>query len=680
MIGMGVLLMLFTAGHALAQGGCLDPSFGSAGKVTTNFTTQNDEIFAIALQTDGKIVAAGTAGRGPALRSSIALARYNPDGSLDPSFGVGGKVSTKFSGDEDWATSLALQPDGRIVVAGGVGIAAPNYDSAVVRYLSDGSLDASFGVGGLVTIDFDGQQDAVVAVALQADGKILTLNGIHLLSVNPEWALVRYLPDGTLDASFGGGGRVITDIGPQDDRPAALTLQPDGKILAGGLTLAGAHNQIALARYDPDGALDPTFGTAGIVTTAFPDANAGAFDLAVLPSGEILVGGSGPGAGDPDFGDLLLARYLSDGTLDASFGTGGYVLTDVNGSTDNGITVAVTPDGKILLAGQAWGPNQGDFALVRYHADGSRDTSFGVDGKVVTDFFTGNDGAAAVLLLGDGRMVLGGEASESPDDFFAREFALARYLPISCPDLGVTLSDAPDPATVGQDVIYTANVTNYGPGEATDVALADTLAGAATLGSVAASQGTCATAGPTVDCSLGTLASGAVATVTIVVVPSALGLISDTATVTAEGADPNPANDSASETTSVTNRPPRCDLALPSPGLLWPPNHRLNEVWIHGVGDPDGDPVALTITGITQDEPTRSNPGDPSPDGFGVGTSHAWLRAERDGSGNGRVYGVSFSAQDGQGGACSGEVAAGVPHDRHLKPIDDGQIYDSTAP
>lgn len=553
-IAMGVLVILSAAGQARAGGGCLDPGFGVAGKVTTNFTTQNDGIFEMALQADGKVVTAGTAGSGPALNSSIALARYNPDGSLDSTFGTGGKVSTNFSGGDDWAASLALQPDGRIVVAGAVGFEPFNNDSAVVRYLPDGTLDASFGVGGLVTVDFFGQHDGAYAVALQGDGKIVTLHAIGSLA---RWALVRYLPDGTLDASFGSGGRVITDVGPQDDRAEVLIIQPDGKLLVGGLTLVGTHNRIALARYETNGALDATFGTGGIVTTAFPDADAGAFALAVLPGGKILVGGGGPGAGDPDFGDLLLARYTSDGTLDASFGTGGYVLTDVNGSTDNGLAMAVVADGKILLAGQAWGPTQGDFVVVRYHADGSRDTSFGADGKVVTDFFTGNDAAQDVLLLGDGRIVLGGGATNPPEDFFGGEFALARYLP---------------------------------------------------------------------------------------------------------------------------NCPPRCDLAVASPGSLWPPDRGLDEVRIDGVEDPDGDPVAITITGITQDEPTRSRPGDPSPDGFGVGTSTARLRAERDGSGNGRVYVVSFSADDGQGGACSGQVAVGVPHDRHGTPVDDGQVYDSTAP
>jgi uncharacterized delta-60 repeat protein/uncharacterized repeat protein (TIGR01451 family) len=677
---MALVLISFTGARAFAGGGCLDPSFGNAGKVTTNFTTQSDYIAGIVLQQDGKIVAAGTAGVGPALTDRLALARYNVDGSLDATFGTGGRVSEDFGAAGAGATSLALQPDGKIVVAGQVGLNPRNYDSAVVRYLPSGALDTSFGGGGLVTIDFSGQHDTAVAVVLQPDGKIVTLNHAENVSPNSRWALVRYLPDGSLDATFGSAGRVITDVGPEDDRPTTLVLQPDGKLLAGGLTLAASRrNQIALARYSSDGTLDVTFGTAGIVKTGLTNANAGAFGLSLLPSGEILVAGGGPGSGAPDFGDLLLARYTSGGALDTTFGTGGYVLTDVNGTSNQALSIAQTPDGRSLLAGFTWHPSEAsNFALVGYRPDGRLDTSFGVDGKVVTDFFGGSDGAAGLLLLGDGRIVLGGGASTPPDDSFGSEFALARYLPFSCPDVAVTLSDSPDPAAVGQSVTYTATVTNHGPGEATQLTLTETLTGNLTLASTTPSQGSCSTAGTTIVCGLATLASGASATVTLVVVPPVVGVIGATATVAADGADPNPANDTATATTSVTNRSPSCDLAKPMPKLLWPPTHDVRQVSIQGVDDPDGDPVALMVTEITQDEPTRSDRADPAPDGAGIG-SRAWLRAERDDQGNGRVYAVHFTARDDRGGMCSGSVKVGVPRQQSQSPIDDGQIYDSTS-
>lgn len=127
------------------------------------------------------------------------------------------------------------------------------------------------------------------------------------------------------------------------------------------------------------------------------------------------------------------------------------------------------------------------------------------------------------------------------------------------------------------------------------------------------------------------------------------------------------------------NQPPDCTQATPSIDKLWPPNHKLIPISIRGVTDPDGDSIALSITHITQDEPTNGlGDGDTSPDGFGVETAQAQIRAERSGTGNGRVYAISFTASDGKGGGCTGEVRVGVPHDQGETPIDDGQNYDST--
>ncbi len=559
-----ILLSSFIAwpSVALSEGGCLDSSFGSGGKVTTDLTPQTEELYALALQPDGKIIAAGFAGRGDPV-SYFALARYNVDGSLDPTFGSGGKVTTNFSGNEDAATGVALQPDGNILVAGVVALGSSppfSYDSAVARYLPDGTLDPSFGTGGYVTTDFGGESDAAWEIAVQSDGKIVTLNTIGGFSLDTQWGLVRYNADGSLDGSFGSGGLVTTNIGLQDDRPTALALQPDGKILATGLTFDGSNNQVALLRYDSNGILDPSFGSGGIVTTGFPGQDAGGFDLLPLPSGQILVAGGGPGAGSPDFADFLLLRYNSNGSLDTTFGTGGFVLTDIRGTSDNCQGIAIDASGKIILVGQSFGLAAGSsFSMVRYNPDGSLDASFGTGGKVLTDFLgSGIEGASDVLIQADGRIVLGGSVETSS---FVDEFALARYLDDGC------------------------------------------------------------------------------------------------------------------------NRPPACSAARPSASRLWPPNHSLQTVSILGVTDPDGDPVAIAVTGITQDEPTDgSGGGDTGPDGFGVGTSQAQVRAERSGSGNGRVYAVHFSASDGEGGVCSGSVSVGVPHDqgKGSVPVDDGQLYDST--
>ena len=398
--------------------GCLDSTFGSDGKVTTDVTPQADELYALALQPDGKIIAAGTAGRGEPV-SSFALVRYNADGSLDSTFGSGGKVTTNFSGNNDAAVAVALRPDGMILVAGVVtfGVAPLlNSDSAVARYLADGTLDTSFGSAGIVTIDFAGRANAALAIVLQPDLKFVTLNTVGGFALDTQWALVRYNPDGSPDGSFGSGGSVVTNIGPSDDRPTALALQPDGKILATGLTFDGLNNQVALLRYESNGILDSTFGSGGIVMTGFLGEDAGGFDVLPLPSGQILVAGGGPGAGSPDFSDFLLLRYNSDGSLDTTFGTGGFVLTDLRGTTDNNSEMAIDASGRIILVGQSFRVVSGSsFAMARFDPDGGLDASFGIGGKVLTDFASpGLEGASDVVIQPDGRIVLGGVVS-GPD-------------------------------------------------------------------------------------------------------------------------------------------------------------------------------------------------------------------------------------------------------------------------
>src|SRR6266540_2032037 len=313
--------------------GTLDVSFGTGGKVTTDFGGP-DLARAIAVQPDGKIVAAGVAfitGGG-----DFALARYNRDGTLDASFGTGGTVTTDFvAGSLDQAFSVAVQPDGKIVA---VGLAVINgfSDFALARYNRDGTLDASFGADGRVTTDFAGASQAF-SVAVQEDGKIVAAGQVSL-GGDVDFALARYNRDGTLDASFGVGGRVTTDFGRSSDAALSLALQPNGKIVAAGTTLISGGFDFALARYNGDGTLDASFGTLGTVTTDFAGAGDVAFSVALQPNGKIVAAGRAFISGGFDF---ALARYTSDGWLDASFGTGGTVTTDFAGAGDQAFSVAV---------------------------------------------------------------------------------------------------------------------------------------------------------------------------------------------------------------------------------------------------------------------------------------------------------------------------------------------------
>ena len=212
-IGSVVIMLLVAWNPQVAQAadGALDPTFGNRGRVKTDFHRSNDLAYGMALQPDGKMVVAGISFIGiSATGGDFAVARYNTDGTLDSSFGVGGKVTTDF-GLTDQASSVAVQPDGKIIVAGGTYLSFPAAGGqfALARYNSDGSLDTSFGVGGLVRTSFGSSGCFAAALVLQRDGKIIAGGTKYIdLQTNSDFGLVRYNSDGSLDSSFGSGGEV----------------------------------------------------------------------------------------------------------------------------------------------------------------------------------------------------------------------------------------------------------------------------------------------------------------------------------------------------------------------------------------------------------------------------------------------------------------------------------------
>jgi uncharacterized delta-60 repeat protein len=334
---------------------------------------------------------------------AVALAA---PGDLDPSFGTGGTVITSFGGS-DVASAVVIQPDGKLVVAGRTNIAG-NTVFALARYNPNGGLDPTFGTGGLVTTDF-GSTDQALAVALQTDGKIVTAG-----RRGSDVIVARYNANGSQDTLFGSNGRVITNFGATE-LALALVLQPDGKIVVAGRTNKPAPSgtfDFALARYDAAGTLDPTFGTAGLVTTDFGGSVDRAFAMALQPDGKLVV------AGDSD-ANFALARYNADGSLDSGFGTGGRVITTFGG-TDQASAVILQPDGKIVVAGQTDTGVSIDFALARYMPNGSLDGAFGIGGRVTTNFTGASDDlGSAVALQSDGKILVGGTSDDN--------FALARY-------------------------------------------------------------------------------------------------------------------------------------------------------------------------------------------------------------------------------------------------------------
>ncbi|MDX3539480.1 calcium-binding protein [Streptomyces sp. MB09-01] len=541
---LGLALAVALPGAALAAPGDLDPTFGGGDGMVTTDLGASEAAADVAVQPDGKIVAVG--GDTTDFFGNFAAVRYNADGSLDTTFGDGGKVSTDIAGGSDTANGVALQADGKIVVVG----TSENLEGGVawftvVRYNPDGTLDTTFDGDGKAVTDFGGGgADQGSDVAVQADGKIVAAGGVGGL-----FALARYNAlDGSLDTTFDGDGKVLTSFaGIQGGGTAyGLALQADGRIIAAGEMTEGLVRDFALARYNANGTLDTSFSGDGRVTTDLGSMDT-AQDVMVQSDGRIVaVGGSSPGV-------FSLARYHADGTLDTTFDGDGRVTTNLGGPQggSSAYDVVQQSDGKLV----AVGGGNGDFALARYLTDGSLDTGFGGgDGTVATNF-GGADLAHSVALLPDGRLVAAGGGGAAED------FALARYEgggttppPPPGADLAVTVS-GPAAVSIGDQATYTVTVRNTSATvPATAVTLADTLTGAGgTVLSAAPSQGSCTNTATSASCTLGTLAAGASATVTVVTEPRSTGTLSDTATADAAETDPVPGNDRATANTTVNN-------------------------------------------------------------------------------------------------------------------------------
>lgn len=362
----------------LNANGTLDNTFDSDGKVTTDFAgwdanNSNDYATSVAIQADGKILVAGygmfLGTNGFSTVEEFALARYNPDGSLDTSFDTDGKVHTRFSNTTSGnAYAVTIQPDGNILLAG-FSQQSNTKNFAMVRYYSDGSLDASFGTDGLVFTQVGTPTSGLSAVdeahslTLQSDGKIL-LAGFATNGNKSDFALARYHPNGSLDTTFDTDGKQTTAIGTAGDNVNAIALQPDGKIVVAGSTEISTWKNFAIARYNPDGSLDPTFDADGKKTLYFnflPENTCYAQAALVQNDGKILIAGSDFYWGGYDF---AVARLNPDGSNDTTFNFSGNNTTSL-GTFDYARAMAIQNDGKIVLAGSK--SFDSEFAVVRYN-------------------------------------------------------------------------------------------------------------------------------------------------------------------------------------------------------------------------------------------------------------------------------------------------------------------------
>ncbi|GGO25918.1 delta-60 repeat domain-containing protein [Deinococcus humi] len=399
--------------------GSLDTTFGTGGIARHPLGEAADYGYAAALQPDGKLIVVGST-YGPHFEN-FGIARFTHDGALDPSFGSGGKVIVDFAQGRDIARAVAVQPDGKIVVAGGTTESGEEERFGLLRLNANGTLDAGFGTAGKLTTAFTGSDNARAnAVLIQPDGHIVVGGQASFSSATSgvDFALARYLPSGALDTGFGDGGRVTTSISPSggSDKIAALALQGDRIVAAGGDTFQ-------LARYTVGGALDSTFGTAGRVHKVFPGNNSGATSVVVDDQNRLVVGGH-------DQMNTAVVRLTADGAPDPTFGSAGRTVLKLNPSNWNVATaVALQTDGKVVVGSWVYEGNSSNdnFAVTRLTRSGQVDPEFGVGGTSITRGATGKRSTArAALLQPDDRIpatriVLAGDSNSA--------FTLTRYWP-----------------------------------------------------------------------------------------------------------------------------------------------------------------------------------------------------------------------------------------------------------
>ena len=391
--------------------GALDPEFGQSGKVVVQPPTEAGEWpGGQAVQADGSVVVAGTAA--PARNGYVfLLLRFRPDGKLDPSFGAGGRVwtdlvtlSTPLRGavtggvalGSSSASAVVVQPDGRIVVGGGTQSGGTTA-FALMRYLPDGRPDPSFGSDGLALTDFDpSTNDAVTALALLPDGRIVAAG-----AAGDAVGLARYRPDGQLDTTFGAGHNGTATTGQGLLNALALGVEPGrGRLLVGGQAgTPGGPFDLGAARYSPDGVLDPTFGDHGVVRTDLGATGEWVAGIAPGPGGTVVVAGASGST-------FTVLRYLPDGRLDPGFGAGG--ISRAGPDLGGAHAMVELDDGRIVLVGEEVAGDFREVAVARYRPDGSLDPGFGAGGVVGTDVTPGHDDGAAAVPYPGGRLVVAG--------------------------------------------------------------------------------------------------------------------------------------------------------------------------------------------------------------------------------------------------------------------------------
>ncbi|HUM45693.1 MAG TPA: T9SS type A sorting domain-containing protein [Chitinophagales bacterium] len=393
----------------------LDSTFSQDGLATNSIQNSLDaRATSIAVQSDGKIIVAGQSFA--QFSSNIALARYNTDGTLDATFNGDGKLNTEI-GFYSIARDCIVQPDGKIVIAGFTDESDDEF--LMVRYHTDGSPDNSFGENGVMTTQLGGYTSEANALVRQSDGKLIAA-GYTRDTGDPDYdfAVVRVTSDGVLDNSFSGDGKFQLDVNGENDVAFAIAVQQDGKIVFGGSSLL-AGNASALVRLLANGTPDPDFGSGGVVITDSYVSTS----LLIQEDGKILSGGySSGGQGSVP----AIVRYLADGDLDLSFGNNGFAIPSLPSFSATASAIALQPDKKILLAGSIYTLSAPEACmLMRFDENGNVDNTFGDDGLFILPLSDDEpSNFMDAVLQSDYKIVAAGFKGTAADD----QFAVARFI------------------------------------------------------------------------------------------------------------------------------------------------------------------------------------------------------------------------------------------------------------
>ena len=399
----------------------LDTTFGSGGRVTTALDGAQAE--GVALQDDGKVVVAGHVLIGGF--NNFAVMRYNTDGTPDTTFGTRGVATVGFLPNQSAeAFDVAIQGDGKIVAAGDAAKSLIDVDFAIARFNPDGTLDTGFGNGGKVQTDFGGGVDLARSVIVEETGDIF-VGGSARLNGDNDFAVARYNPAGFLVPTFGTNGRATTNVAGTSDLGSALALDAVNHkiILAGRAAMGTAQTfDVALVCYRTDGVVDATFGVNGRLVRDYGEDDA-ANGVVIQPDGKIVIAGYASDGGTYDF---LVARFTPGGSDDVAFGTSGHTETDLSGNQDFAESVAL--DGPaIVLVGRRTSGTIFDLAVAIYSGlDGKLDTGFGTGGQVNVDYFGRGDFGQDIAIQSDRNIVVAGFAASGPNSTAA---VVARVIP-----------------------------------------------------------------------------------------------------------------------------------------------------------------------------------------------------------------------------------------------------------